>query len=119
MVFGTDFINLLDLDITKQPTHPFVVEFKHKWADNGDLISWHYAGTGSVISSVTRSGRETIFGKIDHGMKSMTRFYVGNFEDAAKQEAIDLLLGSHTDIVNGISRYHPSMALYSLFSSLR
>lgn len=101
LIFGQSLLTMLDLDTTKQPLHPFITEFKHRWADNGDLISWHYAGTGSVMTSVTRSGRETIFGKLDHSMKSVTRFYVGNFEDSGKQEAIDIVLGEHTDHVNG------------------
>ena len=32
---------------------------------------------------------------LDHGMKSIGRFFINNFEDHIKQEAIDLLLGQH------------------------
>lgn len=37
---------------------------------------------------------------IDHGTKSLMRFYIQNFSDNVKQEAIDVLLGVHTDTVN-------------------
>lgn len=99
-VFGQDVLAQLDNDNPKQQ-HPFILQYKNVWADNGDVISWHYAGTGSVISNVTRTGKETFLGMLDHGMKSMTRFYIGNFEDSIKQECVDILLGQHTETVNG------------------
>lgn len=37
---------------------------------------------------------------LDHGTKSLMRFYIQNFSDNVKQEAIDVLLGTHTEIVN-------------------
>jgi len=81
--------------------HNFIVSFKNLWAQNADFISMHYAGTGSVISGVTKTGKRTLMGLIDHGMKSINRFYVGNFEDQIKQNCIDLLLGQHTETING------------------
>lgn len=77
--------------------HPFVYNFKNIWADNGDYISILYAGTGSTISNVTRSGKAGFLNMLDHGLKSIERFYVNNFEDHLKQEAIDLILGENTD----------------------
>ena len=81
--------------------HHFITEFKRIWAINADIISMHYAGTGSVISSVTKVGKKNFLGFIDHGMKTLTRFYNSNFEDQIKQECIDLLLGQHTETVSG------------------
>ena len=95
-VFGQDVLAQLDNDNPKQQ-HPFILQFKNVWADNGDIISQHYAGTGSVISNVTRTGKESLMGMIDHGIKSMSRFYIGNFEDSVKQEVIDIILGQHTE----------------------
>ncbi|KAJ3403882.1 inositol polyphosphate 5-phosphatase, partial [Chytridiales sp. JEL 0842] len=64
------------------------------WAENGDQLSKIYAGTGALKSSVTRSGKQTVFGMIDDAAKSVSRFYVNNFQDKGRQEAIDLLLGN-------------------------
>ena len=66
--------------------------FKEMWADNGDFISIQYAGTASTITSVTRHGKHGIFGLVQHGIVSLTRFYQGSFEDEAKQRCFDLLL---------------------------
>eukprot|EP01016_Furgasonia_blochmanni_P049446 TRINITY_DN750_c0_g1_i11.p1 TRINITY_DN750_c0_g1~~TRINITY_DN750_c0_g1_i11.p1 ORF type:complete len:260 (-),score=63.37 TRINITY_DN750_c0_g1_i11:136-915(-) len=98
-VFGQDVLTQMDNPNPKQQ-HLFIINFKTVWADNGDYISKHYAGTGSVISSVTRTGKPGLFGLLDHGMKTLNRFYIGNFEDQIKQECIDLLLGQHTDTAN-------------------
>jgi hypothetical protein len=38
---------------------------KNMWADNGDIISKQYAGTGSTITSVTKTGKQGFMGKID------------------------------------------------------
>jgi len=99
--FGQDVLSQLDNDNPKQQ-HPFIIQFKNLWADNGDMISMHYAGTGSVISTVTRTGKKDFFGMLDHASKTITRFYVGNLsnEDLVKQECIDMLLGQHTESVN-------------------
>lgn len=98
--FGQDVLTHMDNDNPKQQ-HPFMLQFKNIWADNGDVISIHYAGTGSVISTVTRTGKKDFFGMIDHASKTISRFYIGNFEDQVKQEAIDMLLGQHTESING------------------
>jgi hypothetical protein len=97
--FGQDVLSQLDNDNPKQQ-HPFIMKFKNVWADNGDLISMHYAGTGSVISGVTRTGKRNFLGLLDHASKTLNRFYIGNFEDQIKQECIDILLGQHTETTN-------------------
>ncbi len=38
---------------------------KFMWAENGDCISKLYAGTGSTITSVTKTGKQGFMGKID------------------------------------------------------
>ena len=38
---------------------------KNMWADNGDVISKQYSGTGSTITSVTKTGKQGFMGKID------------------------------------------------------
>ena len=89
-------LKLIDNPLTStKKMHPFVYNFKNTWADNGDYISIHYAGTGSTISSITRTGKAGFLNMLDHGMKSIERFYVNNFEDHLKQEGIDMLLGQN------------------------
>ena len=38
---------------------------KGMWAENGDYLSKQYAGTSSTITSVTKTGKQGFFGKID------------------------------------------------------
>lgn len=99
-LFGSDFITQLD-NIHSKPQHEFIINFKRLWADNGDALSKHYSGTSSPISNVTRTGKGSFFGMLEHGVKSLGRFYVGNFEDSIKQECIDLLTGRHTETLSG------------------
>lgn len=63
------------------------------WADNGDLLSKTYAGTGAINTSATRSGRKTLAGLLSDATKSVGRAYINNFQDKSKQQAIDMLLG--------------------------
>lgn len=63
------------------------------WADNGDRLSKTYAGTGALNTSATRTGRKTLAGLLSDATKSVGRAYINNFQDKAKQAAIDLLLG--------------------------
>ena len=39
-------------------------------------------------------------GIVDHGMKTLGRFYQQNVEDNYKQEVIDLFVGEHTETIN-------------------
>jgi hypothetical protein len=69
--------------------------FKDLWADNGDHISFQYAGTNSTITTVTKNGKHTFMGLIQLGIASVNRFYQGSFEDEAKQKCFDILLQKH------------------------
>jgi len=73
-----------------------VINLKNIWADNGDTISKHYTGTGSTHTNVTRTGKRDLKGIMDHGLKTLSRFYKQYMEDNYKQEVIDLLVGKHT-----------------------
>jgi len=72
--------------------HPLMSSFKDIWSENGDFISFQYAGTASCITSVTKNGKHGFLGFFQHGIVSITRFYQGNFEDEFKQKCIDTLL---------------------------
>lgn len=68
-----------------QSTDQFIINLKNIWADNGDLISKHYTGTGSTHTNVTRTGKRDLMGMMDHGLKSLNRFYKQYMEDNFKQ----------------------------------
>eukprot|EP00775_Hariotina_reticulata_P001529 gene1529-1867_t len=55
-------------------------QFKVLWADHGDDISRQYAGTGALKSGFTRTGKRTLGGLIDDGVKSLVRYYLNNFQ---------------------------------------
>lgn len=103
-LFGQDPLYEVDNNDTNFQ-HSFLSNFKKVWALNADIISMHYAGTGSVISAVTKTGKRDFMGLIDHGMKTLNRFYNSNFEDQVKQECIDILLGQHTQSVDSTYIY--------------
>jgi hypothetical protein len=44
------------------------------------LLCRQYAGTGALKSGFTRTGKRTLGGLIDDGVKSMTRYYLNNFK---------------------------------------
>lgn len=70
--------------------------FKGMWANHGDDISLQYAGTGALKSGFTRTGVRTKAGLADDGWKSGVRYYLNNFEDGHKQDALDLVSGAYT-----------------------
>jgi hypothetical protein len=72
-IFGTDNI-VKAADNIKIP-NVMVDNLKNVWADNGDTISKHYTGTGSTHTNVTRTGRRDLKGIMDHGLKTLGRFY--------------------------------------------
>eukprot|EP00923_Selenidium_pygospionis_P032156 GHVN01056810.1.p1 GENE.GHVN01056810.1~~GHVN01056810.1.p1 ORF type:complete len:1948 (-),score=268.81 GHVN01056810.1:549-6392(-) len=66
------------------------------WADQGDNISMAYTGTGSVLSGmIKQQGKASLATNVDHMLRTLGRFYQNNFEDAARQQCYDLLLGRH------------------------
>jgi hypothetical protein len=67
---------------------------KALWADHGDAISNQYAGTGALKSGFTRTGKRTLGGLLDDGAKSVARYYLNNFADGRKQDALDLATGA-------------------------
>ncbi|CDZ98260.1 Inositol-1,4,5-triphosphate 5-phosphatase (synaptojanin), INP51/INP52/INP53 family [Phaffia rhodozyma] len=67
------------------------------WANNGDVLSKVYAGTGAINTSFTRTGKRTLGGMLSDASKSVGRAYVNTFTDKTKQIAIDMLLGMLAD----------------------
>ncbi|PSC73450.1 phosphoinositide phosphatase SAC8 isoform X2 [Micractinium conductrix] len=82
------------------------VAFRVMWADHGDEVSMQYAGTGAMKSAFTRTGKRDIWGLLDDGAKSLTRYYLNNFADGHKQDAIDLVTGSYTVVPGKRAPFH-------------
>jgi hypothetical protein len=55
------------------------------WADNGDILSKQYAGTGALKSDFTRTGQRTTYGALRDGANSLYRYVINNFYDGSKQ----------------------------------
>ena len=85
---------------------PFINDFRILWADNGDAISTIYTGTGATTSSVTRKGNKSnITSVFDHGFKTISRFYINNFDDNFKQEVINILLNAKATSILPSTRF--------------
>lgn len=91
-----------DFELTQDSN--FTKAFKIQWADNGDYLSLQYTGTGSTISSVTRTDTQGFKALIKQGLTSIERFYNANMEDDTKQTSIDNILRkkNSTQIVNKV-----------------
>uniref|UniRef100_A0A1A9ZB97 Phosphatidylinositol-3-phosphatase SAC1 n=1 Tax=Glossina pallidipes TaxID=7398 RepID=A0A1A9ZB97_GLOPL len=73
----------------------FELIFKAVWADNADMISMQYSGTGALKTDFTRTGKRTKRGLLQDGVNALTRYYINNFTDGFRQDGIDLFLGRY------------------------
>lgn len=69
--------------------------YRNVWADNADLVSTQYSGTGALKTDFTRTGKRTMLGLWRDGVNSMIRYYKNNFNDGFRQDAMDLFLGNY------------------------
>ena len=79
--------------------------FRNIWADNADVVSKSYSGTGALKTDFTRTGQRTRAGMVQDFNNSVTRYVKNNFRDGPRQDAFDLFLGNYipsTDV--GIHR---------------
>nr|GMC93339.1 phosphoinositide phosphatase SAC6-like [Ipomoea batatas] len=77
-------------------THPNLDEnFKVLWANHGDDISTQYSGTPALKGDFVRLGKRTFQGILTDGYNAMMRYYLNNFRDGTKQDAIDLVQGHY------------------------
>ncbi|KRX04616.1 Endonuclease/exonuclease/phosphatase [Pseudocohnilembus persalinus] len=84
----------------ESPTHPFLKQFKYLWAYNGDNISYLYAGTDAATTSLTKKGYQGLQNQIKHKVicanVGFKRLIQSQFQDAHKQECLNLVAGIHT-----------------------
>ena len=67
--------------------------FRNIWADNADVVSKSYSGTGALKTDFTRTGERTKAGMVQDLNNSITRYVKNNFGDGPRQDAFDLFLG--------------------------
>ncbi|KJZ77345.1 hypothetical protein HIM_03069 [Hirsutella minnesotensis 3608] len=69
--------------------------FRNIWADNADVVSSSYAGTGAMKTDVTRTGARTKMGALQDARIGITRYFLNNFKDGPRQDSYDLFLGDY------------------------
>ena len=67
--------------------------FRNMWADNADVVSKSYSGTGALKTDFTRTGKRTQLGALMDFSNSITRYVRNNFFDGVRQDGFDLFLG--------------------------
>lgn len=87
-------MNVISESVSIESNKELYETFRRIWAENGDLLSIQYAGTGALKSDFTRTGQRTTYGMLKDGVNSLHRYYLNNFSDGYRQDSIDLLLGN-------------------------
>lgn len=85
---------------TEDPAFEFL--FRNLWADNADVVSKSYSGTGAMKTDVTRTGKRTKLGALQDGRIGLTRYFKNNFLDGPRQDSFDLFLGAYQPGVSNI-----------------
>ncbi|KAK8457729.1 hypothetical protein SEVIR_3G235500v4 [Setaria viridis] len=90
-VFGANdtVSNFLDFD----------ANYKVLWANHGDAISTQYSGTPALKGDFVRYGKRTTQGILNDLWNALARYYLNNFVDGTKQDAMDLLQGHYISSV--------------------
>ena len=91
---------LIDLGILRpgesaQDDQNFEMLFRNVWADNADVVSKSYSGTGALKTDFTRTGTRTRGGMLQDLNSSVTRYFRNNFLDGPRQDGFDLFLGAY------------------------
>jgi hypothetical protein len=92
---------------TSDPAFEFL--FRKVWADNADVVSKSYSGTGALKTDFTRTGERTRAGALQDLQNSVTRYVRNNYMDGPRQDAFDLFLGT----------YLPNPSTYTVFADRR
>ncbi|KAF2209278.1 hypothetical protein CERZMDRAFT_107157 [Cercospora zeae-maydis SCOH1-5] len=98
---------LIDLGVLRpgesaQDDQTFEHLFRNVWADNADVVSKTYSGTGALKTDFTRTGNRTRAGMLQDLSNSCTRYVRNNFADGPRQDAFDLFLGHYSPDAAGI-----------------
>ncbi|KIX00482.1 uncharacterized protein Z518_10622 [Rhinocladiella mackenziei CBS 650.93] len=76
--------------------------FRNIWADNADVVSNAYSGTGALKTDFTRTGNRTKVGMLQDLNNSCTRYVRNNFLDGPRQDGFDLFLGTYLPSTYGV-----------------
>ncbi|EME87897.1 uncharacterized protein MYCFIDRAFT_26543 [Pseudocercospora fijiensis CIRAD86] len=95
-------LGLLRSGETAQDDQTFEHLFRNVWADNADVVSKTYSGTGALKTDFTRTGNRTRAGMLQDLSNSCTRYVRNNFADGPRQDAFDLFLGYYSPDTAGI-----------------
>ena len=76
--------------------------FRNIWADNADVVSKSYSGTGALKTDFTRTGNRTRAGMAQDLNNSITRYVRNNFLDGPRQDGFDLFLGAYLPSSAGV-----------------
>lgn len=71
------------------------------WVTNADALSRSYAGTPALKTDFVLTGKRTLRGMLADGANAVTRYYVNNFWDGARQDAVALWLGDFRPAAGG------------------
>ncbi|GAB2223953.1 hypothetical protein Droror1_Dr00004698 [Drosera rotundifolia] len=100
-------------------SHPnFDENFKILWANHGDDISIQYSGTPALKGDFVRLGQRTVQGILKDGWNALARYYLNNFADGSKQDAIDLVHGHYIVSISRDMTPQPPKAGIEAFASL-
>jgi hypothetical protein len=70
--------------------------FRNVWADNADVVSKSYSGSGALKTDFTRTGERTRRGAFQDLNNSITRYVRNNFLDGPRQDGFDVFLGVYS-----------------------
>ena len=73
----------------------FAALFRNVWADNADVVSRSYSGTGALKTDFTRTGTRTKAGMLQDLSNSISRYVRNNFLDGPRQDGFDVFLGAY------------------------
>ena len=109
----------VDLEnVLETPWKSFESRFKTLWVNNANAMSFNYAGTGALKVDFTKTGKRTFKGMMDDAMNSCMRYYLNNFTDGVKQDAIDLILLNYQPDILANSPFSHKCATDNLWSSV-
>ncbi|XP_062223099.1 phosphoinositide phosphatase SAC7-like [Phragmites australis] len=100
--------------------HPaFDANYKILWANHGDAISIQYSGTPALKGDFVRYGMRTSQGILNDLRNSLARYYLNNFADGTKQDALDLLQGHYQPSVSRDMAVPSKAGLLESYASFR
>ncbi|XP_021744899.1 phosphoinositide phosphatase SAC8-like isoform X2 [Chenopodium quinoa] len=106
-------VGIFTLEDTISICHEEYDKFKILWVEQGDELSLEYTGTHALKRDLVRYGKQTFGGLITDGMSALSRYYLNNFQDGVRQDAIDLISGRYS-----VDRNNPSPFQLNAFESL-